>query len=93
MDKLSIVIERQISYFADMDGLNGLLSHLQDNPWVQVFEVLRDSFNEDNPRRPFSLLKDVDPTFKDLIAGLTNLDPAKRITAEKALQHEWFNDA
>lgn len=29
---LSVVLERQVSYFADEEGLNGLLEHLGDNP-------------------------------------------------------------
>jgi serine/threonine protein kinase len=32
----------------------------------------------------------VDPAFKDLIRGLTNLDPAKRLTARQALEHPWL---
>jgi hypothetical protein len=53
VDPLAIVIERQISYFADKDGLNGFLKYLGDNHWVRVFEVIRDGFNKDNPRKPF----------------------------------------
>ncbi|EFR00767.1 serine/threonine protein kinase [Nannizzia gypsea CBS 118893] len=87
---LSIVIERQISYFADNDGIDGLLKHLGDSPWVQVFEVIRDGFNEENPRRPFSLWKNVDEDFKSLICAMTKLDPGKRITAHEALAHKWF---
>jgi hypothetical protein len=41
-ERLSIVLERQISYFADEDGLNGLLKHLGDSPWCEVFKVIRD---------------------------------------------------
>lgn len=60
-----------------------------------VFEVLRDGFNKENPRKPFSLWKNyvaIDADFKDLISGLTNFDPAKRITAHEALEHKWFKD-
>ena len=31
-EPLAVVLERQISYFADEDGLNGLLKHLGDSP-------------------------------------------------------------
>ncbi|RAL06639.1 putative calcium/calmodulin dependent protein kinase [Aspergillus homomorphus CBS 101889] len=92
VDPLAVVIERQISYFADMDGLNGLLNHLGDNPWVQVFETIRDGFNKDNPRRPFSLWSGVDDDFKHLICAMTNFDPEMRITAREALAHKWFAD-
>ncbi|KAI0104169.1 kinase-like protein [Nemania sp. FL0031] len=88
---LAHVLERQISYFADEEGLNALYKHLgNENPWVQVFDILRGGFNADNPRRPVSLWKDVDPELKDLVGGLTNFDPAKRMTAQEALEHPWF---
>ena len=54
-DPLSVALERQISYFADEDGLSRLLKHLGDSPWCEVLEVVRDSFNKTNPRKPFSL--------------------------------------
>jgi hypothetical protein len=34
----------------------------------------------------------VEPLFRDLVGGLTNFDPAMRLTAEEALQHKWFAD-
>lgn len=90
VEPLAVVIERQISYFADEHGLSGFLKHLGDNPWVPIFEVTRDGFNKDNPRRSFSLWKGVDEYFKDLICAMTNFDPEKRITAREALAHDWF---
>ncbi|KAG4442807.1 hypothetical protein IFR05_001688 [Cadophora sp. M221] len=54
-EPLAVVLERQISYFADEEGLNGLLSHLGDSPWCQVLETLRDGFNKTNPRKPIAL--------------------------------------
>lgn len=91
-EKLSVVLERQISYFADGDGLDGFLKHLGDNPWCEVFNILASGFGETNPREPFSLWKNVDPDFKHLVVGLTNFDPAKRLTAHEALAHQWFSD-
>ncbi|MCJ1250871.1 hypothetical protein MMC30_008099 [Trapelia coarctata] len=89
---LAVVLERQISYFADADGLDGLLKHLGDSPWCEVFEVIRDGFTKTNPRKPFSLWKDVNADFKDLIGGLMNFNPARRLTAHEALAHRWFGD-
>ena len=89
---LAVVLERQISYFADEDGLNRLLNHLGDSPWCEVLKVIRDGFNETNPRKPFLMWKNVDADFKDLIGGLTNFDPAKRLPAHEALEHRWFRD-
>lgn len=92
---LAIIIERQISYFADQDGFDAFVRHIDENsPWCQIFGVLRDSFNGENPRRPFSLWKGEgveDEDFKDLVGGLTNFDPAKRLTARQALAHRWFD--
>ena len=98
---LSRVIARQISYFADADGLSGLLNHLRGNPWAEVFEILTDGLGEDNPRKSFELWRrdeslDCDEekwsNFKMLIRGLTVLDPATRLTAKEALEHSWFSD-
>ncbi len=71
-EPLSIVLERQTSYFADEDGLNGLLKHLGDSPWCEVLKVIQDGFNKTNPRKPFSLWKNVDADYTDHIGGLTN---------------------
>ncbi|KAI1749250.1 hypothetical protein F4782DRAFT_533699 [Xylaria castorea] len=87
------VLERQISYFADEEGLDALYKHIgDDHPWVQVFDILRGGFSKENPRRPVSLWKDVDPELRNLVGGLTNFNPAKRLTAREALEHPWFKD-
>ncbi|KAH9224723.1 kinase-like domain-containing protein [Leptodontidium sp. 2 PMI_412] len=91
-EPLAVVLERQISYFADEEGLNGLLRHLGDSPWCQILETLRDGFNKTNPRKPVSLWKGIDKDFRDLVTGLTKFDPSKRLTAKEALQHPWFGD-
>lgn len=89
---LAHVLERQISYFADAEGLAELLRLLgeSNSPWVDIFAVIRDGFNADNPRKPFSLWQGVDEELKDLVGRLTNFDPAKRLTAQEALGHPWF---
>jgi len=89
-EPLFIVLERQISYFADEGGLNGLLEHLGDSPWWEVLKVPPDGFNDTNPCKPFSLWKNVDADLKNLIGGLTNFDPAKWLTAHEALSHRWL---
>lgn len=90
VEPLCVVLGRQISYFADVDGLNVLLDDLGHNVWSEVLKILCGGFNESNPRRPFSRWKGVDADFKNLIVGLTNFDPAKRLTAHEALAHRWF---
>ena len=94
-DKLAIVLERQISYFADEDGLNGLLRYVGDeSPWYEILEVIKSGFGEEQPRRPFALWngEKLDEDFKALVGGLTNFDPTKRFTASQALAHRWFRD-
>jgi serine/threonine protein kinase len=85
-----VVIERQISYFTDEDGLNGFLKHLGDNLWVRVFEVIRDGFNQETPREPVKIWNSIDEGFRSLICETTCFDPAKRITARQVLEHKWF---
>ena len=97
VEKLAVVLERQISYFADEDGLNGLLQYLgSESEWLQIFQVIKDGFGEAQPRKPFALWKglnvDQEDLFKDLVVGLTNFDPTRRLTAQQALEHEWFKD-
>jgi serine/threonine protein kinase len=88
---LAVVLERQLSYFSDLESLDGLLQYLGDSPWVQIFTVIADSFNKEHPRAPFALWK-VEPDFKDLVGKMTNIDPKRRITAQEALAHRWFAD-
>lgn len=91
-EPLAVILERQISYFADEEGLNVFLKYLGDSPWCQILEVLRDGFNKTNPRKPVSLWKGIDEDFRDLITGLTKFDPEQRLTAKEALEHRWFRD-
>jgi serine/threonine protein kinase len=87
---LAHVFEKQISYFADAEGIQAFLELIRESRWVEVFRVIRDGFNKENPRRPFALWAGVDPGLQDLVCRMTNFDPAKRITAREALAHEWF---
>ena len=91
-DRLERVLERQVSYFSDWDSLEAFLRHIHDSPLRETFETIRGRFGEASPREPFSLWQGIDLDFKHLVAGLTNFDPAKRMTAQEALAHEWFDD-
>jgi serine/threonine protein kinase len=72
--------------------LDGLLQHLGDSPWSQIFTIVANGFSEELPRAPFALWKDLEPEFKDLVGKMTNIDPKRRVTANEALSHPWFAD-
>ncbi|KAI1081026.1 kinase-like protein [Whalleya microplaca] len=95
MDPTKDILERQISYFAEWKDFNGFLNYLgRRHAWAGRLREMPDLFDENNPRRPFSLWKSdaLDADFKDLIAQMTNFDPRKRMTAQEALDHVWFQD-
>ncbi|EGE01922.1 hypothetical protein TEQG_00964 [Trichophyton equinum CBS 127.97] len=74
------VLSRHILYFADEEGLNGLLKHIQkENPF---FERLA-SLVENVLRQPFEGWGNVEPELKNLIGKMTCLDPSRRITAAR----------
>ncbi|KAL3469721.1 kinase-like domain-containing protein [Aspergillus californicus] len=71
----------------------GPLNHIADDQIsCHVLEMLWEKRADERaayhpfPAWPNSL----DPEFKDLTRGLTNLDPAKRLSARQALEHPWF---
>ena len=85
------ILRRHISYFGDEDGFKGLLRHIgKENPFFERLIVLAGDFNAERPRKPFTTWHYVDVEFRDLVTKMTNLDPAKRINARKALEHPWF---
>lgn len=89
-----IRLQRQVSYFGDREGLNGLMTHVGDEEInCQVLGFLWDDRAADyHSYRPFSEWPNVtDDEFKDLIRRMTNLDPQKRATAREALEHPWFS--
>ena len=93
-DSWKHVLKRHISYFADEDGLNGILQWIgQDNPFFKRIIELAGSFEKEGKnRQPFGQWHYVDPEFRDLIGKMTNLDPKRRITAREALAHPWFEE-
>ncbi|KAI1865297.1 uncharacterized protein JN550_008345 [Neoarthrinium moseri] len=85
------ILRRHVSFFADEDGLKGLLQHIgEENVFFQRFIAVAADFDAEKPRKPFALWHYVDLELRDLVVKMTNLDPARRITARKALDHPWF---
>lgn len=90
-DAWRYILRRHVSFFADEDGFRGLLCHVgEDNPFFERLITVAGDFDSRNPRKPFVLWHYVDADFRDLVSKMTNLDPAKRITAREALEHPWF---
>ena len=101
MDRLGMIIERQMSLFAEEDTLDGLLDYIND-PFCDLFWATKMRFRSgEKPLAPFRCWQiegtrmegSVDDEFKDLIVQMTNFDPMKRITAAEALDHVWFQGA
>ncbi|WYZ37660.1 hypothetical protein EsH8_II_001166 [Colletotrichum jinshuiense] len=88
------ILRRHISYFGDENGFKGLLQHVgEDNQFFHRLIDLAADFDAGKPRKPFAMWNYVDVELRDLIAKMTNLDPARRITAREALEHPWFQQA
>ncbi len=87
------VLERMISYFGPLPL--GLLEHVNEDEWCLAMMKLGGRFNNDNPRRPFSLwneqsFRNLDADFKRLVAKMVDLDPAKRATVAELLEDPWW---
>ncbi|KAF2272842.1 kinase-like protein [Westerdykella ornata] len=94
IEKLAVVIERQMSYFApDLDSIEGFMAYLGgDHPWAPIFTVTVEGFGKDNPRKPLTLWTGIEEDFRDLLAKLTDLNPLNRIGSKEALEHPWWKD-
>ncbi|KAK2756246.1 hypothetical protein FQN54_005654, partial [Arachnomyces sp. PD_36] len=91
-DSWRYILRRHISYFADEDGLNGLLEHIgTENPYYERLVALVGSFKPGDQRQPFESWDYVEPDLKELVGKMTSLDPRRRITAKEALRHRWFS--
>ncbi|KIH87072.1 hypothetical protein SPBR_05198 [Sporothrix brasiliensis 5110] len=88
------ILRRHISFFGDEDGFKGLLKHIgEDSVFFDRLISVAGDFDAERPRKPFAMWFYVDAELRDLVTRMTNLDPARRITAREALEHPWFRDA
>ncbi|KAJ9200660.1 hypothetical protein DTO021D3_2648 [Paecilomyces variotii] len=88
-----IRLQRQVSYFGDQEGIDGLLEYIGDDETsCEVLQMLwEERLDENIPYKAFSEWPEVgDAEFKDFIKGLTSLAPGRRVTAQQALHHPWL---
>ncbi|KAL8926631.1 MAG: hypothetical protein Q9172_001706 [Xanthocarpia lactea] len=88
------VVCNQLSYFGPLTkGLFDLMA-TRDSVWGPVFLELNNSFDSENPAKPFALWKGFDeflPGDKEFFLRMMKLTPANRPTAEKLLEDPWFS--
>ncbi len=90
-DSWRYILRRQISFFGEEEGFKGLLQWIgEKNPFFERLVTIAATFDSANPRKPFEKWHFVNAQFRDLVCKMTNLDPARRITAREALEHPWF---
>ncbi|KAK7740671.1 hypothetical protein SLS53_005139 [Cytospora paraplurivora] len=92
-EQADLILRQHLSLFAsDMEDFEGFIAHCggDDNLFIKHLKELLCTFSEDKPRLPFGRWQQVDPQFRDLVCKMTSMDPSRRITARKALQHPWF---
>ncbi|KAI9651647.1 MAG: hypothetical protein M1831_000550 [Alyxoria varia] len=88
-------LQRQVSFFGDQEGLDGLMKHVGDEDVsCRILQTLWEERAEEYiPYVPFAEWPEVDDAaFRELVLGMMNLDPTKRITARQALDRPWFAD-
>lgn len=88
------VVSNMLSYFGPLP--RGLREHLHDSPWCQVLTMIDQSFDQNTPRKPFILWKNIEgicPGDKEFIGRILNLDPKLRPSASELLNDEWFSSA
>ncbi|KAI0818037.1 kinase-like protein [Xylaria sp. FL0064] len=92
-EQAKLILCRHLSFFAsDEEDFEGFIAYHggEDNPFVERIKELCKTFTKEKPRLPFGRWQQVDPQFRDLVCKMTCMDPLRRITARKALQHPWF---
>lgn len=90
------ILTRHLSYFGDSHGIDGLLKLIgEDDPWFKrIKEIMEDYEKGAFHRKPFELWQadGLEDDFRDIIPKMTDLDPARRITAQEALAHRFFKN-
>jgi len=86
------VLINTLSYFGPLPL--ALFNHMGDRHWSYTLVQLDQSFDEENPRMPFALWRDIEglePSDKEFFGRILNLDPGLRPSAEELLNDERFH--
>ena len=92
-EQAKLILRRHLSFFAsEMEDFEDFITYHggDDSPFVKHLKEILCTFSEEEPRLPFGRWQQVEPQFRDLVCKMTCMDPSRRITARKALQHPWF---
>jgi serine/threonine protein kinase len=92
-EQAEMILRHHLSLFtSEVEDFEGFIAYHggDDNLFVKRLKKLLCTFSEKEPRMPFVRWQQVDPQFRDLVCKMTCMDPLRRITARKALQHPWF---
>lgn len=86
------ILVRHFLYFGPLSG--GLLHQVNDKTWNFALKKASDMAEmtaKDQPELRFEQWgEELGPEAKNMISGMTNLDPAARTTMDEVLKHGWW---
>ena len=86
------ILVRHFLYFGPLRG--GLLDQVNDETWISALKKACDMAEmtaKDQPGLRFEQWgEELGPEAKNMISGMTNLDPAARTTMDEVLKHGWW---
>jgi hypothetical protein len=89
------ILVRHFSYFGPVS--EGLLQKVDDEDWRNALKgasELAEEAIKDQPELRFERWgEELGPEAQDMICGMTNPDPAARITIDQVLVHRWWEEA
>jgi serine/threonine protein kinase len=83
---------------AQLDCIFSIMGTPTEKTWsglekFPMYEQTKPTWNNHNAQNLRSLLPNLGSTDNDLLQGMLQLCPEKRITAAKTLEHPWLKDA
>ncbi|CEN61877.1 hypothetical protein ASPCAL08525 [Aspergillus calidoustus] len=81
------ILQEDLQGLAELHALSILHN---ENVFQERLIDLVGTFAPENASQPLETWGHLDPDLRDLIGGMTRLDPRQRITAKEALHHRWI---